>query len=406
MPSQSEGTILSAQPQADRPLLRVFAPQPPGDATSEWTVRAAFDEYVAPELGHVAQSTRDDCERYLRYWEQYEQIVSRPPSHSAHSPQPVDPQAARTRMAHPSARDGGWESPIRASIPLSKINTKLVTAYRDWIHSDDGLALGPSSANKAFKLLVRIMACAGDDGIAVPTIRTKSLPTPAAPKHYIDDEEVNRLWDAAELQNWPGPDPVTYWRAILILFRTYGMRVQDLVSYEAGKQPLTWSGITLAPRTPDPDGRADWHLGWLHYVASKTGRQYYLPLTPAARGAIDRLRAIAVQSLDCDWSEVPADRPILPCARGRSLGDNWRLLQAAARVRNKAGKPYILEDFRKTVGTYLAEHNSDLPYLVCGWSVAKSAVASKHYIHAERTLVKYLPTAPMPERFSQWHPPA
>ncbi len=86
-------------------------------------------------------------------------------------------------------------------------------------------------------------------------------------KIYLDELQIACLWSAAEGMSWPakesrlrtgstfnrtGLPPSTFWRATLILLRTYGMRVQDLVAYERDKIPITWADICFDPRTPNP----------------------------------------------------------------------------------------------------------------------------------------------------------
>jgi integrase len=180
----------------------------------------------------------------------------------------------------------------------------------------------------------------------------------------------------------------------------YLRMVGDMINNDCHKQPITWGDITLTTRTPNPEGRMDWELGWLHYTASKTGREYYLPLTRHARAAVDRLRKHAIDSIGSD--ELPSDRPILPCPTGHGLTNAWKLLQATARVAKPTSQPYQLEDFRKTCATYLSEHHAELPYHVCGWSLEGSRVAHRHYINSQRTLVEHLPTAPRPGCFDDW----
>lgn len=376
-----------SQPSPDRPLLRLHAPESrPDRVTLQW----AFEEYLVPELTQVRDSTRADYYRFLGYWADFE-AASMP---STQSSQPAQTQPKQDpRISHP------WV--------LAEITSRVVSAFSQWMTVQE---LGPSTINKAVNAVKRVIELAGQEGHQVNAIRVKPLRAPAAKKHYLDDLQIQQLWTAAGGALWPSPvgrrrtpgsgmPPSTFWRAVLILLRTYGMRVQDLVAYESRKQPILWADITLSQRTPNPEGKCDWELGWLYYKASKTDREYYLPLTRHARAAIDRL---AMHARAACGGELPADRPILPCPTGHGLNDTWKLLQAAARVSKPGGELYQLEDFRKTCATYLDEHCPELAYHVCGWSAVGSKVAHKHYINAERKLVASLPTAPMPGCFDDW----
>lgn len=380
---------MSAALSPDRPLLRLHAPAT--EAPARITLRYAYDEYLVPELLGVEDSTRSDYERYiLTYWEDFERHAQT----SAQFAQPAQAQPElNPRMGHP------WV--------LAEISSRVVSAFAQYLKSQE---LGPSTINKAVNAVKRVIDLAGQEGHQVNAIKVRPLPVKAAQKHYLDDLQIQQLWSAANGAQWPsqigqrrargsGMPPSTFWRAVLILLRTYGMRVQDLVAYESKKEPILWSDITFSARTPNPEGKCDWELGWLHYTASKTGLEYYLPLTRHARAAIDRLAHYA--RLACG-GELPADRPILPCPTGHGLNNTWKLLQATAHVCKPTGGLYQLEDFRKTCATYLDEHSPELAYHVCGWSQVGSKVAHKHYINAERKLVASLPSAPMPGCFDEW----
>ncbi|MFO0943560.1 MAG: hypothetical protein U0930_22725 [Pirellulales bacterium] len=385
----------------DRPLLRLH--QPPSIDFNRMTIRTAYEEYLVDEIRDCKPTTQADYAKYVEYWEQFEQQViaaNREPSQSS-QPTQVQPESD-PRMLDPCV-----------ICVLSDINSKLVAAFISYLQSE--LKLSASVTNKAKNCIKRIIELAGQEGCVVNPIRTKAISTKAAPKHYIDDLQLAALWAACNGQTWPireprrsfggsGMPPMTFWRCVLILLRTYGMRVQDLVSYSKSKEPVKWRDITLTARTPNPDGRLSWELGWLHYTASKTGREYYLPLTRHTRNAIDRLRACAIAATGSE--DLIHDRPILPCPTGHGLTNHWKALQAAARVSKPNGEHYDLEDFRKTCATYLSEHREDLPYHVCGWSLeGGSRVAHRHYINGERILVEHLPTAPMPGCFDEWLEP-
>jgi integrase len=373
----------------DRPLLRLLV-QPEQLPPERVTVRYAYEEYLVPEIADAAASTRADYSRFVTYWEEFERE------------QNLTAQFTQSTQGQP-------ELDPRTSSPwvLSDISSRLMSAFIQWMFAKQ---LSDSTVDKAQKTIKRVIELAGREGVKVNSIKTKPIrPKPAA-KHYLDDLQIACLWSAANGAVWPiqfdhrrrpgsGMPPSTFWRAILIMLRTYGMRVQDLVAYESIKEPILWRDITWTERTPNPEGKCDWQYGWLHYVASKTGHQYYLPLTRHARAALDRLYKHA-QAI-CGES-VPPDRPILPCPTGHGLTNAWKLLQATARVAKPTGEHYQLEDFRKTCATYLDEHCPELAYHVCGWSHAGSKIAHRHYINSERKLVASLPSAPMPGCFDEW----
>jgi integrase len=379
---------MSAALSPDRPLLRLHAPAVTDPARI--TIRYAFEEYLVPELTSVEDSTRADYQRFINYWEDFERFAS-----------------TSAQFTHPAQGQPKQDPRIAQPWVLTEISSRVVSAFSQYLLSQE---LGPSTVNKAVNAVKRVIELAGQEGHEVNAIKVKALKVKAAPKHYLDDLQIQQLWSAANGAQWPsqvgkrratgsGMPPSTFWRSVLIMLRTYGMRVQDLVAYESRKSPILWGDVTLSPRTPNPEGKCDWELGWLHYTASKTGHEYYLPLTRHARAAIDRLAHYAQAACG---GELPADRPILPCPTGHGLNNTWKILQATARVTKPTGEPYQLEDFRKTCATYLDEHCPELAYHVCGWVHGGSKVAHKHYINSERKLVASLPSAPMPGCFDEW----
>lgn len=373
----------------DRPLLRLHTP--PSIDHNRMTIRLAYEEFLVDEIRTCKANTRADYSKYVDYWDEFE---------------------ASTQSSQPAQAQPQEDPRINDPWVLSEINSKVVGAFIVWMQSR---GMSNSTTNKAKNCIKRIIELAGQEGCIVNPIRTKAVIAKPAPKHYIDDLQMAALWSACNGQTWPmrdgrrtfngsGMPPMTFWRCVLVFLRTYGMRVQDLVSYTHQKQPIKWKQIALSPRTPNPDGRLSWELGWLHYKASKTGREYYLPLTKHTRIAIDKLRELAIAAVGSE--DLIADRPILPCPTGHGLTNHWQALQAKAGVSKPNGEHYDLEDFRKTCATYLSEHREDLPYHVCGWSLeGGSRVAHRHYINGERVLVEHLPSAPMPGCFDEWLEP-
>ena len=202
-------------------------------------------------------------------------------------------------------------------------------------------------------------------------------------------------------------EPVDFWRSLIILLRNYGMRVQDLAAYSLGKTPICWksttSGVYLQSPSPNHESNESWPLGWLFYVASKTrttsGRKYYLPLTPSARAAIDKLQAAAME-LD---GKLDLAMPIFRIPKSHGLTEQFARLQKLAGVATKTLEPFQMEDFRKTVATYTAPIHAGLPNALCGWDSSKeSSVQHKHYQLPEVLLVRQLTRAPLPACFATW----
>lgn len=391
-----------------RPLLRLYQPDEPTEGSSAsppqptWTVRQVFERLRWPDL--QAKKTASDGWRWLRYWEQF-QAELEPVSNAP-------PEVREQRSVYPLA--------------ISAIDTPLLRRYADWLASDDRFPLpgGASSINKAVKEIFRLLDLAAEEGIPVQRCKMPTLPrVRARPRYYFTPDLIGRLWRAAERIDWPpakakprtgggtfrgtGMPTASWWRCVLVLLRTYGMRVQDLLSYAKGKSPLLWAGVSHDPQSPNPESLERWPLGWLYYRAAKTsessGREYYLPLTPAARVAVDRLRTASV-NLD---GRADPTAPVFRLPQSHGLTQKFQALQRLAEVATRSGQPYQLEDFRKTLATYSSAVHAELPWALCGWSGGggSSDVARKHYQQPEHLLVRYIMQMPMPECFAEWERP-
>lgn len=408
---------MSSQPRrhgpTDRPLLRLFAPTPPTESGDVLTLAIAHRQLREPELEKRSANYRQDCLRAVAKWVEFEGVLASGPE-------------TRQRIANP--------------LPLGDITSSLVRRFQEWLTATT--TLSPSSINKTVREVLTTIALAGDEGLEIRNVRCKRITEPTGAKIWLDELQVGQLWLAAGEMNWPPRDakrrgkftgtgltPSTFWRAIIVLLRAYGIRVQDLVAYQRGKYPITWGDVSFEPRTPNPHGREEWPLGWLYYQSGKVGRKYYLPLTPHTRAAIDRLHTAAKARADAaGLPGIPSDWRILPCPQGGALPRYWKTLCDKANVvkpikklgveqigdkwiartnvsekkfstKEKAEKwldsadSYVLEDFRSTAATFYALIEKTLPNKVCGWfdPNEKKNVGRNNYINDEPFLLKYLP---------------
>ncbi len=411
----------------DRALLRICDPT----IDESMTVRLAYERYRVPTFMRLEKRYAADCAAALARWEVFE-----------------------TRLGELAQR-------IRYPLRTQDVTSSHLQAFAQWL--SDTTCLGPDRINNNVGEVLAILKLAADNGHEIRSLRYKRLPKVVGAKIFFDPTQIARLWLAAGETTWPpqecrkrglgfggtGMESSTWWRAVIILMRTYGMRVQDLVAYQGEKQPLTWRGITFDAQSPNPSAKGkegcQWELGWLSYRAGKLksrgGKQYYLPLTKHSRAAIDRLRtAAAARAAALGLDAIPQDWPILPCPRGRltdhfrklttlanvmrdvellsieELGGQWLATtsvsskkhptEAEARDWSEKENYFVLEDFRKTAGTEYAVIDSALANRVCGWSEGhKVNTGQKHYILDEPILVRHLPTAPMPKCFDDWLSP-
>lgn len=376
---------------SDRPLLRLFNP----DLSSRWTLKRVYDELRTTQLKERSAKYRADCTRWLDYWHQFEGVLR-------------DQGGANERMLYPLA--------------TSDVSSRHLTAFQTYLQSlssSRGAPLSASTINKAVGEIRCLLELAAQEGVECQTVRSKRLPTATRPRYYLPDEAIERLWTGCEALTWPprtiaaqpnrafrgtGVDPCTWWRALIVLLRCYGARVQDFVGYEAGKPGLRWRDVSFDARSPNPESLESWSHGWLYYKASKTagssGREYYLPILPSVRGALERLRGGAIELHGEGRAQL--DAPIFSCPRGNGLTARWKDLQRACAVATRTGALYQLEDFRKTVATYSATVDPGLPYALCGWG--GTDIARRHYQQPEPLLIAKLPLAPLPACFASFCP--
>lgn len=396
---------------SDRPFLRLYSDSP--DQSSEpWTVRRVFEQLRWPELRLKASA--GDGQRWLKCWEEFEadlqaHLLSRQnPQQSGQSAQRTDGDAQRTT------------NPLL----ISDISSRDLRAFQMWLADRFPLPAGASSINKAVKEIALLLKLAADEGIEVQRVTLpKHHKTQSRPRFYFDDLAVEKLWNAAAQMDWPpraqpcrsidgfrgtGMEPGDFWRCLVVLLRNYGMRVQDLAAYALGKTPICWksqsSGVYLQSQSPNHESNESWPLGWLFYVASKTrnssGRKFYLPLTPSARAAIDKLREA---SMELDNGSIDLAKPIFRIPKSHGLTEKFAELQKLAGVATKTCEPFQMEDFRKTVATYSSPIHAGLPNALCGWEASKeSGVQHKHYQNPEVLLVRWLHRVPMPACFASW----
>jgi hypothetical protein len=381
---------MSAQP------VRLFQPefQPGPESEQAWTVQRVFTELRWPELAPKPSS--GDGQRFISIWGEFEQNCR--------------------RVGYPSSVLGLSDYPD--GVGICDVTTRVLRAYQEWLKERFPPPKGSSTINKAVREIVLLLKLAAAEGIPVSSYRPpKDLPTDGRPRYYFDDASVGKLWASASSASWPkckqtGVEPSVFWRSLLVMLRTYGPRVQDFAAYNKGKSKtrpkvgLLWRDVTLGTdgeqvRSPNFESLETWPLGWIYYMASKTagssGRKYFLPITPAVRGALDRLHAGA---LALHGGTLPEDARVFPLSYSNTLPKTFVALQASAGVQTRDGQRYELEDFRKTVATYSAAVDPGLPHALCGWG--GGGVQQKHYQQPEVLLVRRIMDIAMPACFDQW----
>lgn len=368
------------------PALRLFDPE--RDSSSgqrpkkkRRSLRFVYDRYVKPAMltGGTTPKHMADVERHLSNWEAF----------WAKYAESTD---ARQRITHPL---------------LPGTTREHLEIWRRHLLST---GLSVRTVNKYLGSIRTVMVHAEKHSVMRSRPKLEQLPQRKAVndrKLYLRNEQYDALMLSAARLRWPsekilGLPTGTWWQCALILYRTYGFRVQELLAYERGKKPLTWANIWLEAETPNPMSEEVNELGWLYYTPPKTARfksePIYLPLTRYTRAAIDRLSQVEHTETDQLFK--------MPRAQ-QSFFKAWYQLLTLAGVRPKiAGGKFRPYHLRKTCATHLSRHKNGLATAVCRWGASReesreAEVAMDHYI-VDDMLLRELHTAPWPSSFEQF----
>lgn len=387
---------------AELPALRLFTPpaeppsRPPAAADGSsapkpppLTLAAAFERYVRPDMQkhRRAASTIRDVERSVERWRVYWE-GRKAATIAAGREWILDPFLARhVRLKH-----------------LEQWQAALVAETKP----DGRPRYSPASVNRMLGGIRQVLrACERRGKLKKARPAVSKLAARPAPKFYMRHEQAESLWRQMDSATWPqlpGMTPADWWRCALVLYWIYGFRTQELIAFQVGKTPLTWSAISLGDETPNPEGTATNALGWLSYVPQKQKwakpEPLYLPLTRHTRAAVDRLRAAAAIATE---GEPEASRPLFPWPGSHKIiYRQWNALQTAAGITTKSGAPFLLKHLRKTAATYLENHAKGLGAAVCGWADRNvSGVMATHYAVNELAIVEQLATYPVPRCFDE-----
>lgn len=279
---------------------------------------------------------------------------------------------------------------------VSKIERQHVD---DWKRHLIEFGLAPRSVNKHIATIRLLLIAAEDHNIIKKRPRLAMM---MEPKHqtklYLRNEQIDSLFATSDRLRWPATSISTgdWWRCALILYRTYGFRSQELVAYETGKKPITWSNISFDHESPDLDSREMCLTGWLHYIPPKTAKSkpspICIPLTQYTRGAVNVL--LRAKKSDHD--------PIMNNPRNQErFFETWNAWMKHADVQPKnQEKCFQPRHLRKTCATYMNQFKPGLASAICLWgTISEATVAQDHYISND-LLLREIHNAPMPDSFS------
>lgn len=307
-----------------------------------------------------------------------------------------------------------WETWLQSEglpcgLPLAKIGIKHLQLFRDW------LALNKASVAKQNYVVRGIRQALL---FAETSLFIKSPPTikqlqhrAVAPKLLFRDDEIEKLWQACERAKWPKLDrdgkklpcsTPTIWRAMIVLYWTYGFRTQELVRNEKDFRSLQWRDIYQPGLTPNPVGAETCQWGWIRYVPQKQERMkpepLTNPLTMHARAAIEWLRR--------DSAKLEDDIFYLPLSSVSFYGQ-WKWLLEFSGIKPREGSgcdDFLIKHFRKTATTNLSNLIPGAGPAIVGHAddrSGQSMVSNKHYNNEEQMVCKALEALKPPCCFGQ-----
>lgn len=186
----------------------------------------------------------------------------------------------------------------RDFIPVDELGARHLTAFDRW------LAENHPRINKKEIVVNRVRAIlnfAAEKQLidSVPAYLGKSVDRSGDSAPVLLRSQVEAIWRAAEYAQWPRWDsdrnpvpwtPSDFWKAFIIMSLTYGLRTQEMVSFEVRFKPLLRKDVTVSDPVQD---QGHTHYGWFKYVPQRQVRSkpapIKLPLTKYAASALRRI---------------------------------------------------------------------------------------------------------------------
>lgn len=367
-----------------RSPFRVFNPVRIESHASTETVSELFTSVVLPQMEELkrARSTVGDCRCHVRRWGEF--WLS----------------DGSTRINHPRAPG---EEP-----PAGELVREDLQSFRRWL-AKKFPSLSNRTLNKHVQTIQSIVSAAAEAERISTTVSIKPLPhTKAASKLYLTIEQVDAIYRAADVAEWPqhwsgSLKPADFWRTCFVFWFNYGMRTQELYCYERDHTPLTVGQFLFQVESPAEDGTATNGHGWFYYTPQKQKRfkdkPLVLPLNAVVRAHVEAV----LRSRSTHRHE-----PLLPAPRcNRSFYGAWNAILKAAGVRPKpkldgTEREFEIRHLRKTAITYLNKHRRGIaPYIVghADREDTVSEVSDVHYDNPELAVVEALNSFPQPPSF-------
>jgi integrase len=293
---------------------------------------------------------------------------------------------------------------------LADLTADNVRDFLVWVEQNSDGENKANSRNKACTSLGALLRWAFDQELipSLPRIPKKVEQREIAGQYFFTDSEIDAIyWATYKLpcpRGWDLTQPIgAYWRAAIVLFRTYGMDTQALFPYShLIESVLQWKHVTIESLPPGRVANVENADGYLTIRREKTGRTRIVPLDAVVRAHLELIRPA-----NCD-SELPlmgrfGGSKICTAAGGVRPNKRFRKLCSVGKVPKKldveTGKirDHELKDLRKTCGTM---HDANLPesgVRMLGHSTG--TITDKHYSHTLPALIAAMKTFKHPQSF-------
>jgi hypothetical protein len=388
------------RPDDDEPGLSGRNSEHPSSTRPRKGLRDVWRRYLEPRLLEEGRkpATFRAYQTHLLAWEKYwaEQSKKRP---SKSSDEPSNP------MFEGSKNTGNSEIAIfPAGPPIQAIRRRHLSEFRL------SLMAGRSkvTVNNYLKSIRSLLLEARERGLLSRSPQIKKLKArPNARKNYVTWEDVSAIYRSCSVASWPAVtrdgrriDPVTFWRAAIVLYFNYGFRTQELIRYETSKRSLQWGNIVFDHASPGVSDLVN-ESGWLWYTPPKQEGEKPDPLVLAVSPIVrEHLRSIRPPHAKPTEDLFP-----FPFCQRSFLGQ-WRAIVRAAGVRRKAalegamGALYQIKDLRKSCTTYHNKHRAGIAQYIVGHG-DRNSISDVHYNSPEEATAEALLSCPQPEAFSE-----
>lgn len=301
-----------------------------------------------------------------------------------------------------------YEKACKKKIKIKKIKRKDLLGFRDFLSKTCNIP----TQNGTVQGIVQLLKTAYKNELIKTVPYLEPLPnTNKEYKIFPTDEEICRLWENTKHLEWPTKDslgnkihysPDFGWKAVLMFFRTFGFRTQELIKFELGFKSITWNNINYNIETPNPEGNIKNDNGWLVYIPQKQIRiksdPLYIPLPNYVKKVVD--------ILDIDQNR---DTSIIDWSMSHvTFMKNWKRLMDISNVKPKetSGLEYYLpKHFRKCATTRINDFMPNMAQYIIGHasdrSGQNSVVSDKHYYNAEQAIYKCIHNMPYPKCFDE-----